>query len=319
MKYGNNDVWQDGMDSKARPVALISRQNPRILSIQSLEAHQRLEKLRVLKLEEEQKVDEKRQEDEQVQLEAKKAVKKLKEREDAIECKWIEDLEAKEKEKEKEDEANELALVAVGAPSASDGDSEVDLTDPKMIAMAKLRRRHKIAKGKRREETMEPQKCKIQSASAVEDSGDEDGVASVGPSMLKCLKTEPALQAKDKVFSRNGAWFCWVSIMFIDLEQFLEHCGKCWSDNATCFIHGSLRTCQWCHVKKARCSFNESDNGGSMDSSTVLEILQDISSWLACLKDKVERIVEWVDDLMDDYHPDNNIKCPLLGHVGVYA
>ncbi len=49
----------------------------------------------------------KRQEEERIQLEAEKAAKELKEREDAAEQKRIEDLEAeKEKEKEKEDEAN---------------------------------------------------------------------------------------------------------------------------------------------------------------------------------------------------------------------
>ncbi len=82
-----------------------------------LDKEVRLEKLRVLKLEEERKAEEKRQEEERIRLEVEKAAKELKEREDAAEQKWIEDLEAeKEKEKEKEDEANELALVAAGAP-----------------------------------------------------------------------------------------------------------------------------------------------------------------------------------------------------------
>ncbi len=54
----------------------------------------------------------------------------------------------------------------------------------------------------------------------VEDSGDKDVVASVRLSMPKCLKTEPAPQAKDKVFSRNSAWFHWFSVIFVDLEQF---------------------------------------------------------------------------------------------------
>ncbi len=116
-----------------------------------------LEKLRVLKLKEEWKAEEKRQEDEQIRLEALKAAKELKEREDATECKQIEDLEAKKKkkEKEKEDEVNELVLVVADALSASNGDSEVDPMDPKMAAMAELKRRHKIAKGKKREETAE--------------------------------------------------------------------------------------------------------------------------------------------------------------------
>ncbi len=36
----------------------------------------------------------------------------------------------------------------------------------------------------------------------------------------------------------------------------------------------------------------------------MLEILQDISSQLAHLKQKVDKVVERVEDLMDDYHPD---------------
>ncbi len=91
------------------------------------------------------------------------------------------------------------------------------------------------------------------------------------------------------------------------LGNLVAHCGKCWADKATCFVRGSLRTCQQCRVKKARCSFNKgSDDGGATESTSVLEILQDISSRLARLEDKVKR----VEDLMDDYHPDHDIKYP---------
>ena len=41
-----------------------------------------------------------------------------------------------------------------------------------------------------------------------------------------------------------------------------------------------------------------------------MELLQDISSRLARLEDKVEHVVERVEDLMDDYHPDHNVKYP---------
>ncbi len=69
--------------------------------------------------------------------------------------------------------------------------------------------------------------------------------------------------------------------------------------------------CQRCRVKKAWCSFNKgSDDGGSTESTTVMELLQDISSRLAHLEDKVEHIVERVEDLMDDYHPDHDVKYP---------
>ncbi len=47
-----------------------------------------------------------------------------------------------------------------------------------------------------------------------------------------------------------------------------------------------------------------------MESTSVLEILQDISSRLARLEDKVEHVLEHMEDLMDDYHPDYNIKYP---------
>ncbi len=177
-----------------------------------------LEKLRVLKLEEERKVEEKRQEDKWIRLEAEKAAKELKEREDAAECKQIEDLEAKEKEKEKEkeDEANKLALVAAGAPSASKGDTEVDPADPKTAAIAELRKRRAITEGKKRACSTESQKCKVQSASLVDDSGVEGGNASAGPLMPKRLKTEPVPQGKDKIFTGNGVWYRRCSTVLVD-------------------------------------------------------------------------------------------------------
>ncbi len=99
--------------------------------------------------------------------------------------------------------------------------------------------------------------------------------------------------------------------LLVDLGYLLAHCGKCWADKATCFIHGSLRTCQRCHIKKARCSFNKgSNNGGSADSTSVMELLQDISSRLAHLEDKVEHVAGQVEDLMDNYHPDYDVKYP---------
>ncbi len=69
--------------------------------------------------------------------------------------------------------------------------------------------------------------------------------------------------------------------------------------------------CQRCHVKKVQCSFNKgSDEGCSADSTSIMELLQDISSRLACLEDKVEHVAEHVEDLMDDYDPDRDVKYP---------
>ncbi len=42
----------------------------------------------------------------------------------------------------------------------------------------------------------------------------------------------------------------------------------------------------------------------------MMELLLDISSRLARLEDKVEHIAECVEDLMDDYHPDRDVKYP---------
>ncbi len=144
--------------------------------------------------------------------------KELKEREEAVEHKWIEDLETKEKEKEreKEDEVNELALQAAGAPSVSDRDAEQDLVDPKMATMAELKRRHKITKGKKKAEPTESQKQNFWSASVVE-SEEEDRVASAAPLTPKHLKMEPAPQASDKVFTGNSMWNRQSSILFADL------------------------------------------------------------------------------------------------------
>ncbi|PBK87800.1 hypothetical protein ARMGADRAFT_1034419 [Armillaria gallica] len=180
-----------------------------ILRQEKLEAERKAEEERK---EEEQKVKEKRLEDEQIQLEAKKEQKLALEREkqEATEHQHLADLKEKEekekqKEKEKEDEANEAVLQAAGAPSESVGDSEVDLADLKMAAMDELSRRQRIMKGKKKMEGPGAWKRKICSASLVEESEDKAGSASVGLLTPKCLKTEPAPQANDKVFSRNGA------------------------------------------------------------------------------------------------------------------
>ncbi len=77
--------------------------------------------------------------------------------------------------------------------------------------------------------------CKLCSVSMVDDS-DEGGNASVEPSTPKCLKTEPAPWADDKVFSGNGAWSHRMSILLADLGNFLKHCGKCWVNKVNCFI-----------------------------------------------------------------------------------
>ncbi len=120
-------------------------------------------------------MEEKRQEDKRIWLEAEKVARELKERKEAMERKRMADL------KEKEDEANKLALQAASALLASDRDSEEDPADLKMAAMDELKRRWKVTKGKKREHTAESQKQKLHSASTVESEG-EDGNASVGPS-----------------------------------------------------------------------------------------------------------------------------------------
>lgn len=168
----------------------------------------------LLKVEAEKKAEEKRQEDEWLQLEAEKAAKELKEREEATKHKQLEDLDTKkEKKKDKDDKVNELALLAAGALSMSDRDSEMDLMDLKMAAMAKLKRRQKITKEKRKVDITEPHKCKFRSASIVENE-EEGRDVSAGPLTLKHLKTEPAPQAQDKVFAGNSACLHRVSVLF---------------------------------------------------------------------------------------------------------
>ncbi len=111
------------------------------------------------RVEEEWKAEEKKKEDERI-------VKELQEQEEATECKQLADLkekedEEKEKEKEEVDEANEAVLQAASAPSVSDRDSEADPVDLKMAAMAELRRRRKITKGKKKANALEPHKRKV--------------------------------------------------------------------------------------------------------------------------------------------------------------
>ncbi|KAK0432108.1 hypothetical protein EV421DRAFT_1924530 [Armillaria borealis] len=234
-------------------------------------------KLEVLRQQELQK------EKEQLRLEAEERQRKLeleeamakKEQEEAAANKKQDDL---DREKERQDEENENLLVAAG----EEGDSESDPTDPKTAVMAELRKRCRIAEGKK----------KAGSASLVE-SGEEGGNASAGPSAPKRLKTEPEPTAQDKVFTGSG------------------HCGKCRTDKAICFIRGGVRTCQRCRVKKARCTFNKGgEDSGTVESPNIFELLQDISSRLTCLEDKVDAIVGHVEDLVDDYDVDNEVKYP---------
>ncbi len=164
-----------------------------LLRQEKLEAERKAEEKR---LEEEWKAEEKRKEDERV-------AKELQEQEEAAEHKQLADLKEVE-EKEKEDEANEVALQAAGALSVSDRDSEADPVDLKMATMDELRRRQRIMKGKKRVEGPGAQKRKICSASLVEESEDEAGGCIGGLLTPKRLKTEPAPQANDKVFSGNG-------------------------------------------------------------------------------------------------------------------
>ncbi len=158
----------------------------------------KVETLRKEKLEAERRAEEKRKAEEKKQ-EDERITRELKEQEEAAEHKRLADL------KEKENEANEAALQAAGALLASDRDSEVDPADPKTTAMDELRRRQRITKGKKKADVPEPRKCKVRSASTVEDSDEEAGGASVGPSTPKRLKTEPVPRAEDKVFSGHGA------------------------------------------------------------------------------------------------------------------
>ncbi|KAK0429525.1 hypothetical protein EV421DRAFT_1914619 [Armillaria borealis] len=128
---------------------------------------------------------------------------------------------------------------------------------------------------------------------SVVESGGEDGNALAGPLVPKCLKTEPEPMAQDKVYTGS------------------ECCGKCRTDKAICFVHGRVCTCQHCHVKKAQCTFNKGgDDSGTMESTSVLKILQDISARLAHLEDKMDAIAVHVKDLVDDYNVNNEVKYP---------
>lgn len=210
-----------------------------LLKVEALKEKEEAER----RVEEEWQAKEKRKENEWLQLEAEEREKELalererqeatehqhladlKEKEEAREHKQLKDLEAKEKEekereKGKADEANELALQVAGAPLASDGNTEVDPVDPKTVAMAELRNRRAITEGKKRAHSAGSQKRKVRSRSLVDDSEVEGGDASAGPSMPKQLKTEPVPQAKDKVFTGNGAWCHRCSMVFVDFIFF---------------------------------------------------------------------------------------------------
>ncbi len=186
-----------GKTTRAKEARVEKLRQDKLACLLKVEALKKEKEEAERRVEEEQKAEAKRKEDERV-------AKELKEKEEVVERKRLEDLEAKEKEKEKEDEANELALQVVGALSASDGDTEENLADLKIAAMAELRKRRAITEGKKRAHSAGSRKHKVRSASLVDDSEVEGGNVLAGPSTPKRLKTEPAPQANDKVFSGNG-------------------------------------------------------------------------------------------------------------------
>ncbi|PBK77838.1 hypothetical protein ARMSODRAFT_968131 [Armillaria solidipes] len=215
----------------------------------------KLEALRQQKLEKEK---------ERLWLEAEEKQWKLdlkqEELEEAMAKKVLDDL---VKAKEKADKDNEKLLAAAGfVLSGEEGDSESDLADPKTVAMAKLRKRHRIAEGKKKVGSADGRKCKFRLASVVE-SG-EDGNVSAGPLGPKRLKMEPEPMAQDKVFTGSG-----------------------------CLFH------PW------RCTFNKGgEDSSAMESPNILELLQDISSRLMCLEDKVDAVTGRVEDLSVKYPED---------------
>ncbi|PBK71419.1 hypothetical protein ARMSODRAFT_973840 [Armillaria solidipes] len=160
------------------------------------------------------------------------------------------------------------------------------------MTMDELRKRGRIAEGKKKAGSMEDRKCEFRSVSLVE-SGVDDGNVSAGPSGLKHLKMEPEPMAQDKVFTGSS------------------HCGKCRTDKTICFVHGRVCMCQRCCVKKARCTFNkDGEDSSTAESPSILELLQDISSRLTCLEDKVDAITGDMEDLVDDYNVNNEVKYP---------
>ncbi|SJK99875.1 uncharacterized protein ARMOST_03186 [Armillaria ostoyae] len=292
---GKHEVWKAMKAKEAWVEALWLKEAARAAKLEVLKQQELEKEKEQLRLEAEEK--------ERLQLEAEEWQQKLdlekKEQEEAVAKKEQEEATAKKKqndldrERERRDEENEDLLAAASVPpSGEDGDSELDPADPKTAAIAELKRKRKIAEGKKKMGSVESQKCKVRSTSLVE-SGEEGGNASAGPSVPKRLKTEPEPMAQDKVFTGSG------------------RCGKCRTDKAVCFIRGGVHTCQRCRIKKARCTFNKGgEDSSAVESPSILELLQDISSRLTCLEDKVDAIAGRVEDLVDDYDVDNKVKYP---------
>ncbi|PBK61668.1 hypothetical protein ARMSODRAFT_981419 [Armillaria solidipes] len=204
-------------------------------------------------------------EKEQLQLEAKEEQQQLdlkqKELEEATAKAALEAAMVKKalddlvKAKEKEDEDNEKLLAAARIVlSGKDGNSELDLMDPKTVAMAELRKRRKIAERKKA-------------------GGEDDGNASAGLLRPKHLKMDPEPMAQDKVFTGSG------------------HCGKCHTDKATVlsvaeFIYASSVT-----LKRRDSSAVEGPSILELlqDISLRLTCLEDkVDAVMGCMEDLVD-------------------------------
>ncbi|SJL05249.1 uncharacterized protein ARMOST_08615 [Armillaria ostoyae] len=82
------------------------------------------------------------------------------------------------------------------------------------------------------------------------------------------------------------------------------------AETRKCKVSG-VHTCQWCCIKKARCTFNKGgEDSGTAESPSILELLQDISSRLTHLENKVDAVAGRMEDLVNDYNVDNEVKYP---------
>ncbi|KAK0472700.1 hypothetical protein IW261DRAFT_1570530 [Armillaria novae-zelandiae] len=194
--------------------------------------------------------------------------------------------------------ARQAAEVAEAAAKAAEGDEDEETTENAVVEKEKVweELRHKRAeKGKpRATRAVESRKRKRLTRSVIEDSEEE---RTVGPS-----DERPNKKAKGKAADRgefHGS----------------EKCGHCRADGARCIMSATMRSCEQCRIRKAKCLWIEEAEPSALEQ--VVDLLQDLHVRFAEMEDRMARIERGleaigghVDDLVDNFEEGDALEYP---------
>ncbi|KAK0471912.1 hypothetical protein IW261DRAFT_1571381 [Armillaria novae-zelandiae] len=247
-------------------------------------AQDRAKKLQELKLKLKKEAAEKRAEEERLAREGE-------ERRVAAEKKAV------EKKRKEEAAAVEAKKKRLAAEQTKGDDEEAAETadNEKEKACEELRRRRKEkGKAKATGATGPLNKRKLLTRSAVEESEDE---RTMGPS-----EERPAKKMKGKA---------------LEWEEFhsSDKCGRCRADGAHCIMSATMRSCERCRIRKAKCLWTEETEPTAMEE--VVALLHSLHARFDDVEERLEKVEKElasvggrVDDLVDDFEEGDAIEYP---------